>query len=236
MRPFMPVEIIICQDKAEGNNISVRYRMSVSEDRKEYWNRAYTAQPVWKKDGEHWLEAYLDILSSPSYILDMGCGTGDTTEYLISTGHRVIAVDISEVALERLQSRVPDAETMVLDFTKGLPWKWGTFDHVVADLSLHYFDIDTTKRLLDEIAGVLKPGGYLLARVNSVKDADHGFGRGRPVQPNYFAYNGHLKRFFDRESIEEIFRSFEAIRIAENSIETHRGRKHLYEIAGKRLV
>lgn len=208
--------------------------MHFTENRKDYWDRIYTGNKDRNDRGDYWLEAHRDILFSPSHILDMGCGTGVSTEYLASHGHTVVATDISGVALARLRARVPGVETKVLDFSLGLPWKDETFDDVVADLCLHYFDIDTTMRLVKDILRVLKNGGYLLARVNSVRDTAHGFGKGALVQPNYFVSDGHYKRFFDRKSIEEIFRPFELVRVVEGCIETAHGRKHLYEVIGKK--
>ena len=109
------------------------------ENRKDYWNRAYTRGKGWSNSTQNWLEAHKEILAPPSHILDMGCGAGLTTEYLISCGHTVIATDISDVALTRLRSRVPEVETKILNFTLGLPWQNETFDHVIANLCLHYF-------------------------------------------------------------------------------------------------
>ena len=202
------------------------------ENRKDYWNRVYENQNEWDAEAHNWLEAYGDILVPPAYILDMGCGTGAITEHLKSRGHTVMAADISETALTRLRSRVGNVETRILDFTSGLPWENETFDHVVADLCLHYFDLDTTKRLIEDILRILKSGGFLFARVNSTRDIIHGSGRGTLVEPNYYIHEGHYKRFFDRDSIKEVFSPFALQRAVEGSIKTNIGIKYLYEIVG----
>lgn len=214
--------------------MSASNKRSFVEDRKAFWNQAYTTYKKRKDQSPVWLEAYGDTLSAPSRILDMGCGLGTTTEYLNSKGHSVIATDISDAALARLRSRIPGVETKCLDFSNGLPWRNESFNHVVADLCLHYFDIDTTKAIGEDIFRVLKPGGFLFARVNSIKDTVHGYGQGTEVQANFFVSDGHFKRFFDPESIKEIFKLFDLVNIAAGSIDTSRGRKHLYEIAGKK--
>ena len=43
---------------------------------------------------------------------------------------------------------------------------------IIADLSLHYFNDETTKNIVKEIKRVLKCNGYLIARVNSVNDSN----------------------------------------------------------------
>ena len=90
------------------------------------------------------------------------------------------------------------------------------------------------KRIRYLLARVLKRRGYLLARVNSVKDTLHGYGMGNEVEPNFYEIGGHYKRFFDREMIAEIFRSFYLQKVSETGTTASLGIKHLYEIVGKR--
>jgi hypothetical protein len=49
---------------------------------------------------------------------------------------------------------------------------------MIADLSLHYFSWDETKKIVNEIKRVLKEDGFLLVRVNSVNDTNYGAGKG----------------------------------------------------------
>jgi SAM-dependent methyltransferase len=209
-------------------------RPSFVEDRKDYWNRVYRRQEFWPSKKRNWLEAYESMLVSPAFILDMGCGTGISTEFFVSRGHSVIAVDISDVALEHLREKLPRVETRALDFTLGLPWQEGTFHAVIADLCLHYFDADTTKGVVQEIFRVLKYDGILLARVNSVKDTNFGYGKGELVEPDYFLIDGHYKRFFDRDSIKEIFGPFDLVVATEDRIDTGHGEKQLFEIVARK--
>jgi SAM-dependent methyltransferase len=87
---------------------------------------------------------------------------------------------------------------LAADLTGGLPFQDGTFDGVVASLSLHYFRSLDTQQAIREIARVLAPSGWLLCRVNAVGDVNFGYGSGEEVEPSLFRQpEGHLKRFFD---------------------------------------
>ena len=60
------------------------------------------------------------------------------------------------------------------------------------------------KRQAGEIRRCLQPGGYLLGRVNSIRDIHHGAVGHEEVGPRLFRVNGELKRFFDRDDVERL--------------------------------
>ena len=66
---------------------------------------------------------------------------------------------------------------------------------LIADLSLHYFDENITKNIMREIKRILAPNGYLIARVNSVEDINHGAGQGKKLEENFYYVEGYNKRF-----------------------------------------
>ncbi|MBP3581273.1 MAG: class I SAM-dependent methyltransferase, partial [Clostridia bacterium] len=134
----------------------------------DFWNNAFRTYKVDKIKYAKWLDAYQDIIKScKTSALDLGCGAGSDSYYLTQKGLDVIACDYSPVALETAIKEAPKAKTMLVDVSKPLPFDDNSFDLVVADLSLHYFDTETTIKIMQEIKRILTKNGHLLARVNS---------------------------------------------------------------------
>ena len=143
-----------------------------------------------------WLER-----RGPSRILDLGCADGYLAERLRDLGHHVTGVDLHTH---------PDVKERVdrfvqADLDRGLPEDLGgPFDVVLAaDVLEHVRD---PGRILDEVAGVLAPGGSLVA---SVPNFGHWYPRLR-VGIGRFDYDrrgildqDHV-RFFTKRSFERL--------------------------------
>lgn len=172
----------------------------------DFWNKSYETYSTDGKIYSSWLDKYVSVIDScKTKVLDLGCGIGYDSFYLTQRGLDVIACDFSEKALARLKERLPNAETMMLDFSEKLPFEDESFDLIVADLSLHYFDTKTTEKIMQEIERILAPKGCLLARVNSIHDVNHGAGEGEKIEENFFFVKGYNKRFFTVEDAERFF-------------------------------
>jgi ubiquinone/menaquinone biosynthesis C-methylase UbiE len=112
-----------------------------------------------------------------------------------------------------------------------LPFLNNTAKVIVADLSLHYFSWEKTKLIVQEISRVLVDSGYLLCRVNSVNDKNHGAGEGIPIEKNYYNLNGKLKRFFDTISLKELFSGWEITYLVETKLHRFEKKKVLWELS-----
>jgi len=100
-----------------------------------------------------------------SYILDVGCGAGQTPCYIAKKYNcRVMGVDISERMIERSNERVESegvadrVEFRVAD-AQDLPFEDDLFDAVITE-SVTVFPEDKQKAV-KEYARVTKPGGYV---------------------------------------------------------------------------
>jgi SAM-dependent methyltransferase len=160
---------------------------------------------------DSWLEPWLSLLRNvpvSGEILELGCDTGRDTKFLIERGFRVIATDISRTALDQAQLSAPSATFLEDDLKDSFPFSNGKFGVVLARLSLHYFTWQTTMKIVSEIHRCLTDGGLLICRLNSVNDANHGSIGFEEIEPNYYRANGmysEMKRFFDVNSIDELF-------------------------------
>jgi len=79
-------------------------------------------------------------------ILEVGCGEGHQSEYLLQVCDNLYGIDVSETAIDRARQRVPSAQFAVADIFSH-PWgdEAGRFDLVVACEVLYYIaDIEAT--------------------------------------------------------------------------------------------
>lgn len=149
-----------------------------------------------------WLTRHGDLFQPGRRVLDLGCGPGDDTAQLTALGLWVVALDRDRPSLLQARAAAPAAHFVQADLAGGLPFKPGVFDVVVASLSLHYFRWETTRRIAGEVAGLIRPGGRLLCRVNRVGDVHFDYGVGPEHEPELFEVRpGHLKRFFTAETL-----------------------------------
>ncbi|MBN2626175.1 MAG: methyltransferase domain-containing protein [Spirochaetales bacterium] len=201
------------------------------EDRGQYWDNLYSSLKESLSGEADWLDKFEEILSAdPSgEILDLGCGRGYDSLYLLNRGYSVLSCDISPVALESLAARDDRARVRCFDMSKGLPLADGTASVVVADLSLHYFFWEETLFILKEIDRVLSDSGYLLCRLNSVNDGNFGAGAGRERERHFYEEGGHFKRFFDREDLLKLFGDWQILTLEENVTERYGKPKSFWE-------
>ena len=198
---------------------------------KDYWDKTHKTYSVGKITHDNWLDDYKHVLDNcKTEVLDLGCGVGNDTLYLTERGFKVIACDYSDVALKHLKEQLKSVETKWLDISTPLPFKDTTFDLVIADLSLHYFDEKTTIEIMKEIKRILKPNGHLLARVNSIADKNFGAGNGQKIEDNYYFVEGYNKRFFSIEDAKKFFSYIGKTKIKEADMLRYREPKKVIEV------
>jgi SAM-dependent methyltransferase len=103
----------------------------------------------------------------PLRVLDIGAGTGFYVARWLARGAEVTGVDLTEVAVENLRGRFPAGRFLQADIGAelGPPLgaESGTFDVVSAfDVLFHIVDDEQYARALDNVARLLRPGGWFL--------------------------------------------------------------------------
>jgi len=199
---------------------------------KTYWDHLHCSLPK-KISYDDWLDPFADIITRcPTPIIDLGCGNGNNTKYLMERGKRVIACDLSPNAIQNIRLSFPTLyDAKCFDMSQGLPFDSGITALVIADLSLHYFTAPVTDFVLREIRRVLTPNGILLARVNSVKDVHHGAGQGVEVERHCFRTpDGRLKRFFDEKDCRRFFGDWHILDLQEDQMTRYALPKQLWVI------
>lgn len=95
-----------------------------------------------------------------SSVLDLCCGGGQATRYLVQRSAHVIGLDASQIAIERAKQNVPEA-LYVQGWAEAMPFEDEQFDIVHASAALHEMRPVQLWKILQEVYRVLKPGGIL---------------------------------------------------------------------------
>lgn len=96
-------------------------------------------------------------------ILELGCGRAELTRAIASAGHdrRILALEVDEVQ-HALHQQITDLENVEfrLAGAENIPADDGSVDVVFMFKSLHHVPEELMPKSFDEIARVLRPGGY----------------------------------------------------------------------------
>lgn len=99
-------------------------------------------------------------LNQEAKILDLCCGGGQTTRFLVQLSSDVTGLDASPKALHRATQQVPQA-TYVEAFAENLPFADNSFDLVHTSVALHEMTPTQLQQIFEQVYRVLKPEGYL---------------------------------------------------------------------------
>lgn len=187
--------------------------MSKNKNFIEQWDHTHLKHNEGCIISDDWLSEFEKyFLTLNGCFLDLGCGSGNDTNSLINKyGKHVISCDFSNVALSQLKRKIPAAEICHFDMTEPFPFQDDMFDCVIADLSLQYFDRDTTNSIINEISRVLVPHGMLLLRVSSTEDINYGALKGECLDYHFYYIEHRNKRFFDKQDVMDFFSDWESI-------------------------
>ena len=152
-----------------------------------------------------------------SRVLDLGSGVADPI-FLARAGHNVVAIDISPVAVKRL-NEVSHAERLILsgrlqDITRGLPQ--GPFDIIMMMAVSHHLTPEQFAALLVQVKASIIPSGYIYVRL---MDANSYLATLRDWRGNYFCTG--------ETEIERLFPGWQIVLLLTNEVPAFDSKKHI---------
>ena len=169
----------------------------------EDWHKGHK-QDAWWVGG---VDKFISFLRSGSLVLDVGCGTGLKSKYLINRGFKVVGIDFSEKMIETAKREVPEGEFWVMDMEEAAKLE-GNFDGIFLQAALLHIKKDMVGEVLCKMLGRLKKRGHVYIAVKEKKP--EGTEEEIKREENY----GHpYERFFSYFTLEEVKEHLEKLGI-----------------------
>ena len=110
-------------------------------------------------------DATLAALPRPRYRrgLEIGCSIGVLTARLAGRCASLVAVDVSEKALDAAHMRCRTLPNVAFEnISVPAEWPAGTFDLIMLSEVVYYLDAGDVSRLADRVRASVEPGGHVL--------------------------------------------------------------------------
>jgi SAM-dependent methyltransferase len=145
-------------------------------DAAQTWNRRFSAQGfLFGTEPNEWLRRHAAELPAAAQVLCVADGEGRNSVFLARQGHRVMAFDVSAVAIEKargLASREGVSVDFALADADSFAWPQASCDAVVA-IFVQFADPAMRERMFAHMVQALKPGGLLILQGYTPKQLDY---------------------------------------------------------------
>lgn len=183
-----------------------------------FWERAWgmCKSPYKQLPGLSYVERIPQVLSDNKVnkVLDLGCGSGWLSIYLVSKGFDVLGIDCSTQAInlgniwakeDNIPARFEVQDLATMDFPAG------TFDAVVANSIFEHFPKEIATAMAAKVHAMLRPGGVFVGCFDNVGG---GPGEYYCLEDGTHVYTdkarlGMLLRKYSDEELKEMFGAFQ---------------------------
>ena len=133
-----------------------------------------------------WVQKHVPLIPKTGQVLDLACGNGRHTRFLLEEGHTVLAIDKNITGLSDISGQ-ENLETMTADLEDGsaFPLQGREFSGIVIVNYLH-------RPLFEDLIDVLAEGGVLIYQTFMRGNEAHG----RPRNPDFLLKENELKNVF----------------------------------------
>ena len=150
----------------------------------------------WFRGATNYINRYVPIKKSKDKtLIEFGCAYGSAAQVLSEYGLKVLATDISNLAIERAKKLHPGIKFKVHDVQK--PFKLGKFDYAFATDVLEH--LEKPELAVKNIYALLKSGGWAI--ISTQNDFDY-----KIQDPTHVSVKNHKewKRLFLKAGFSEV--------------------------------
>jgi len=152
-------------------------------------------------------------------ILDLACGAGRHTVFLVREGFQTYATDFSDGGVKVTEKRLKDEKLQAILKKVNMdkqPFSDNFFDGIISFGVFYYNNLDGYQRAISELYRILKKDGVALIFTRTTDD--YRYGKGDKIDKNTFVLDiedtnekGMVMHFLDRAEINGIFSKFNKI-------------------------
>lgn len=162
------------------------------------WHKDHQADDWWQEA----TDLFISHLKPSATVLDVGCGGGTKSRYLLSKGLKVTGIDFSENLLVIAKREVPQAKFILLDLYN-LDKLEKKFDGIFMQAVLLHIPKKDAEKVLRKAVQKLNPGGYIYL---GVKEKIPGGPDEETKKENDYGYD--YERFFSYFTVEDFEQYF----------------------------
>lgn len=169
--------------------------MSDERNRLDRWSEVYA-----KTEGappSAMLVQAVGLVGKKANALDLGCGVGRDTRFLLDLGFTVTAIDIDPQA-QLAMSRLPHQDRFRYVHSTFKDFQPETYQLINAQWSLPYVDPDAFDPVFKKVIGSLEPGGVFTGQLFGVNDSWNASG----LKFTFHTEDAAMKLFNDMELVE----------------------------------
>lgn len=122
------------------------------------WSKIYDSNENKTRDLEKEVCQQYFLNKQFDHVLEIGCGTGKNTSWLMDIAENITAIDFSEEMLEQARSKIQASHVQFIRMDIKEPWELnGSFDLITCSLVLEH--LQNLQPIFSQISEYLKPGG-----------------------------------------------------------------------------
>lgn len=159
----------------------------------------------------------VELAVAPGLALDLGCGDGTESRFLLDQGWGVVAVDLEPAAADLTRERARGFENLTVEVVDLVQYTPPQSDLILASATLPFIPPAAFAKTWEKLLGALNPHGIL---------AVHLFGDRDSWAAGESAVEGMT--FHTRDQVEELLQGLEILQLEEREFDggSGRGTKH----------